>query len=52
MLIPVNGKVVSHHVLCDIAPPVRHEGLHVFLSVNRGSPDGKCILSPLVQAGV
>lgn len=52
MLIPVNGKVVSHHVLCDIAPPVRHEGLHVFLSVNKGSPDGKCVLSALVQAGV
>lgn len=49
MLIPAKGKVASHHVLCAIAP---HEGLHVFLSVNRGSPDGKCVLSPLAQAGV
>lgn len=52
MLIPAKGKAVSHPVLCDTAPPVRHEGLHGFLSVNSGSPDGKCVLFPLAQAGV
>lgn len=35
-----------------LLPPVRHKGLHGFLSVNRGSPDGKCVLLPLAQAGV
>ena len=53
VLIPMKGKVISSHVLRGgISSPSQYKGLHGVLSVNSGSPNGKCVLYRLAQSGV